>query len=88
MLINNKTTILIFALVYLAMVANTFSFAAGNIRMEDFLWFVVNPAAGLSKFNPEYVNYYPWLKLSRFRIPLGYPILVILALLSWFLFWK
>lgn len=59
-----------------------------GLILEDFLWFVVNPAVGLSKFNSDYANYYPWIKLGKFEIPLGYITLPLLAILSWYFLWR
>lgn len=39
--------------------------------VEDFIWFVMNPAFGLSRFNPSMV---PWHKHWVFGMPLDYPL--------------
>jgi len=41
-----------------------------GIVIEDFMWFVVNPAIKFKEsFNPSFANYYPWLKLwTRFKV--------------------
>ncbi|WP_394777346.1 hypothetical protein [Undibacterium sp.] len=49
---------------------------------EDFLWFVMNPAFGLARFNPVDAN---WHKHWIFHAPTDYWIFaVIAALLFWF----
>ena len=37
--------------------------------LEDFLWFVLNPAFGLARFSPEHV---PWHKRWAWRVPADY----------------
>jgi len=61
---------------------------ASGLALEDFLWFVVNPAVKFSQFNPDYADYYPWFKLGRFQIPLCYIIEILIAIFSWYFLWK
>lgn len=56
--------------------------------LEDFMWFVVNPVVKLKEFNPEFVNYYPWIKIGKFQIPLLYITGVAIAILSWLFIWR
>lgn len=59
-----------------------------GLVLEDYLWFVVNPAVKLSQFNPEWADYYPWSKFGKFQIPTAYIYEVIIAILSWFFLWR
>jgi hypothetical protein len=60
-----------------------------GILLEDFLWFIVNPAVNFKKdFNPDFASYYPWIKIGKFQIPAGYPVSVFLSLLSWYFLWR
>jgi hypothetical protein len=56
--------------------------------IEDFLWFVVNPAVGVRKFNSEYATYYPWTKIGKFSLPTFYFIAAIIAVGSWVFLWR
>ncbi|MCI0529141.1 MAG: hypothetical protein L0Y56_17025 [Nitrospira sp.] len=52
--------------------------------IEDFLWFMLNPAFGLVKFHPGLV---PWHKHWFFLVPLDYAIFSIVGLfLIWYSF--
>lgn len=50
--------------------------------IEDFLWFVFNPAFGLAKFEPQFV---PWHKSWMGAVPTDYVIFGVagLALIAW-----
>src|SRR3989344_2323491 len=53
--------------------------------IEDFMWFVVNPAIKFyQSFNSKFANYYPWLKILGFEIPVLYLVGLILSILSWY----
>ena len=57
--------------------------------LEDFMWYVVNPAIKFSdSFNSEFANYYPWLKIGKFEMPISYFVGLGIAVLSWLLIWK
>ena len=57
--------------------------------LEDFCWFLVNPEIKfLQDFNPQFVDYFPWLKIKRFQIPLTYLLGVVVAFLFWVLLWR
>ncbi|RME31187.1 hypothetical protein D6789_03585 [Candidatus Woesearchaeota archaeon] len=60
---------------------------ASGIVLEDFLWFVVNPVVPFKNWNPHWAYYYPWLVAGRFRVPLLYIVGILVAILSWALFW-
>ena len=50
--------------------------------VEDFLWFVLNPAFGLSRFRPESV---PWHKHWVLGVPVDYVVFLVLgSLLIWY----
>lgn len=60
-----------------------------GIVIEDFCWFLVNPKIDIKKdFNPDFVNYYPWLKIGKIYIPVYYIIDLAIAFMSWLFFWK
>ncbi|MBI2148215.1 hypothetical protein HYU23_00900 [Candidatus Woesearchaeota archaeon] len=53
--------------------------------IEDFFWFVVNTEIKFKEaWNPKFANYYPWIVIGKFRIPLLYVIGIILAIVFWF----
>lgn len=57
--------------------------------IEDFGWYVVNPAVKLREFWTDFSDYHPWLKIKGKKIiPLGYIFGIIIAILSWYLLWK
>ena len=54
--------------------------------IEDFLWFVFNPAFGLAKFNPANI---PWHKHWALGMPTDYSVFLICGLtLFWYSFWR
>ncbi len=60
-----------------------------GIVIEDFLWFVVNPAVKLREFWSDFSDFYPWIVVRGHKIvPVGYIIGILIALLSWFFLWK
>lgn len=59
-----------------------------GLSIEDFFWYVVNPIVKFKEFTPRFAKYYPWIVIGRFKIPAGYVISVLLAVISWLLFWK
>lgn len=57
--------------------------------LEDFMWYVVNPAIKFSdSFNSQFASHYPWLKIGKFEIPTLYIIGIALSILSWHFIWK
>jgi hypothetical protein len=59
-----------------------------GIVIEDFTWFLVNPVVSFSEWNPEFVNYYPWVKIGKFDLPVMYITYPIIALLAWWFLWS
>lgn len=59
------------------------AYALGLV-IEDFLWFVVNPAVKFSELNPKFADYYPWTKIGKLQIPTFYIIGILISILSWF----
>ena len=59
-----------------------------GLIIEDFVWFLVNPAFKFSNFNSKYVYWHPWIKFGRFEIPAYYLFALALSLLSWYFLWK
>ncbi|MDO8741454.1 MAG: hypothetical protein Q7J54_07885 [Candidatus Woesearchaeota archaeon] len=55
---------------------------------QDIMWFIVNPVVNFSELNPKFANYYPWIKLGRFKVPLFYAVELFIAFLSWFFIWR
>lgn len=64
------------------------AYLAGTV-IEDFFWFLVNPAVKFKEaWNPKFASYYPWLVIGKFRIPVLYIIGVGLSILVYVLFVK
>ena len=56
--------------------------------IEDFCWFVVNPAVKLKEFWTSFSDYYPWLRIGKRKIvPWGYILGIAIAVLSWYFLW-
>ena len=57
--------------------------------IEDYGWFVVNPAVKLREFWTDFSDYYPWLKIKGNKIiPSGYILGIVVAVLSWYFLWR
>ena len=57
--------------------------------VEDFGWYVVNPAVKLKEFWSSFSDYYPWLRIKGKKIiPWGYILGIVGAILSWYFLWK
>ncbi len=65
-----------------------FSAYFSGIVIEDFMWFVVNPAVKLSDFNPKFANFYPWLKIGKFQIPVFYIVFIFISIFIWYFIWR
>ena len=63
------------------------AYISGQI-IEDFTWFVVNPKVKLKEFGPKFANYYPWIIMGKFKVPLLYVIGIALAMASWYFLWR
>lgn len=64
------------------------AYSSGMI-IEDFGWFVVNPAVKLREFRTTLSDYYPWFKFKRKKIiPCGYVFGILIAILSWYFLWR
>ncbi len=59
-----------------------------GLVLEDFGWFVVNPVVKMKEWDSKFADWYPWLKIKRFRFPIPYIIGILVAILSWILFWR
>lgn len=55
---------------------------------QDFVWFVVNPAFGILKFNSSTATWLSWFNFGAFELPDFYVYDLVLAFLSWFVFIK
>ena len=51
--------------------------------LEDFLWFVVNPAFPFKNYNPRKVYWHKWVKIGKLELPQGYFIYFALGLIVW-----
>ena len=64
------------------------AYFSGTI-IEDFGWYVVNPAVKLKEFWTGFSDYYPWLKIRGQKIiPISYILGIAIAVLSWYFLWK
>ncbi|MCR4325520.1 MAG: hypothetical protein NUV59_01815 [Patescibacteria group bacterium] len=60
-----------------------------GLILEDFTWYLVNPVVRFGEWFTEFSDYYPWVKIGgRKIVPAGYVAGVIVALLSWYFFWR
>jgi hypothetical protein len=62
------------------------AYASGMI-LEDFFWFVVNPTFKIKNWNSKHVTWYPWLKIGKFELPVGYITGLIVFFVSWYFLW-
>lgn len=58
-----------------------------GIIIEDLTWFIVNPVVRFSEWNPDFVDYYPWVKIGNNYFPLMYITHLSIAIASWHLLW-
>jgi hypothetical protein len=54
------------------------SYLIGTI-VEDFTWFLVNPHYSWRKWHPDYTQWYPWIRIRRFYLPMSYAVKGIVA---------
>ena len=60
-----------------------------GLIIEDFFYFIVNPAVRFKEFFTDFTDYYPWVKIGNRKIlPLGYPIGIFVSILSWYYLWS
>jgi len=60
-----------------------------GLIIEDFCYFIVNPAVKFSEFWTEFTDYYPWIKIKGKKIiPQGYVWGVLASLASWYFLWR
>jgi len=60
-----------------------------GLVLEDFMWYVVNPAVKFKEFWSELSDYYPWVKINDKKIiPLFYIIGILMAILFWYFLWR
>jgi len=60
-----------------------------GLVIEDFIYFIVNPAVKFREFWSDFTDYYPWVKIrGRKIVPLGYPLGIIVSLLFWYFLWS
>ncbi len=57
--------------------------------IEDFGWYLVNPAVKIRELYSDFSDYYPWLKIKGKKIiPWGYVFGIAAAIVSWCFLWK
>ncbi|MBI1936049.1 hypothetical protein HYS31_06430 [Candidatus Woesearchaeota archaeon] len=57
--------------------------------IEDFMWYVVNPAVKLKEFYTQFSDYYPWLRIYNKKIiPWAYVFAICISILSWHFLWR
>ena len=62
---------------------------SSGLVIEDFCYFIVNPAVRFKEFFTDFTDYYPWIKIGGKKImPLGYPIGISISILSWYYLWS
>ena|SRR3989338_537867 len=59
-----------------------------GLVLEDFVYYIVNPAIKLSEFGPKFVTYHPWIKIGRINIPMMYVGALTVAVGLWFFGWR
>jgi hypothetical protein len=60
-----------------------------GLIIEDFVWYLVNPAVKPKEFWTSFSDYYPWIKIGKRKIiPAGYIMYIVIALLSWWFLWR
>lgn len=62
---------------------------ATGLVLEDFTWYLVNPAVKFRELYTPFSDYYPWVRFAGHKIiPAGYAVGVAIAFISWFVLWK
>ena len=60
-----------------------------GLVIEDFVYFIVNPAVKFREFWSDFTDYYPWIKFRGCKIvPTGYPLGIGISILSWYFLWS
>ena len=59
-----------------------------GLVLEDFVYFLVNPAIKFSDWNPEFVNFTSWIKIGSLKVPIHYITGLLLAFASWYFIWR
>jgi len=54
--------------------------------IEDFFWYVLNPVVKVKALNTKFASYYPRLTFGKTKIPVGYFVGIILAVISYVVF--
>ena len=57
-------------------------FLLGTV-IEDYLWFVINPAFPYKDFNPKKVWWHYWIGFGEYKVPELYIVYPVLAILIW-----
>jgi len=56
--------------------------------IEDFVYFLVNPAIKFSNWNERFVSFFSWVRVGNFKVPINYITGILIALLSWYFIWR
>lgn len=56
--------------------------------IEDIGWYIVNPVVKFSQLNPEFANYYPWVKIWKWKLPALHIVGLSVSVLSWYFVWR
>ncbi len=57
--------------------------------LEDFTWYLVNPAVQFSEWFTEFSDYYPWIRIGGKKIiPIGYPVGFLVSFFSYWFLWR
>lgn len=57
-----------------------------GLVIEDFFWYVVNPAVKLKEFYTSFSDYYPWIRIGKKKqkiVPVFYVVAIVLAAIIW-----
>lgn len=60
-----------------------------GLVIEDFCYFIVNPAVKFREFWTDFTDYYPWIKIRGKKIvPQGYVWGILVSIASWHFLWR
>lgn len=49
--------------------------------IQDFFWFIFNPEWSLKQWNPNDVDWYLWIAIGKFHVPVSYAVKFCIAIL-------
>lgn len=59
-----------------------------GLAIEDFTWYVVNPAVRFKESQTKFGSYYPRISIGKIKIPIFYFIAILISFISWYLIWR